>query len=168
VLSRSTTWAVALAALAVALGAVPVAAAAPPTPPNAVRQFLTEPQFVLSMPDEGGAWTLWSGTLAGDVWWVLSAPRASTVGGAACPPTSRVLTVCFENVVWGRNVLVGRVGPRAATVKAFDGEGRRLRSVRRGGAYLAVARGRPELVTIVARDREGRVVARKTRDYRTR
>jgi hypothetical protein len=166
--SRSTIRAVAVAGLAAALGAVPVTAATPPTPPNAVRQVLAEPQFLLSLPAGDGAWTLWSGTLDGDVWWALSAPKAAQIAAAACPATSRVLTVCFENAVWGRNILVGRVAPRAATVAAFDDKGRRMRSVRRGGAYLAVARGRPEVVTIVARDREGKVVARKTRDYRRR
>ena len=165
--NRSITRAVALAALVAALGAVPVAAAAPPAPPRAVQEFMTEPRFVLSLPDGGGAWTVWSGLVGPDQWYALSSPRAGRITGAACPDPSRPLTVCFSGgVVRGRSVVVGRV--TAATVAAFDDRGRRLRSVRRGDSYLVVFGGSPKRVTVVARDARKRVVARRTIVYQPR
>jgi hypothetical protein len=163
---RSTTRAVVLAGLVAAAGAVPVAAAAP-TPPRAVQEFMTEPRFVLSLPDGGGAWTVWSGLVGPDQWYALSSPRAGRVTGAACPDPGRPLTVCFSGgVLRGRSVVVGRV--TAATVAAFDDRGRRLRSVRRGDSYLVVFGGSPKRVTVVARDARKRVVARRTIAYEPR
>jgi hypothetical protein len=161
---RAITRAVALATVAAALGAVPVAAAAPPPPPRAVQEFMTEPRFVLSLPADGGAWTVWSGLVGPDRWYALSSPRAGRVTGAACADPSRLLTVCFHgSVVAGRRVVVGRV--RATTVAAFDDGGRRLRSIRRGDSYLVVSGEAPTRVTVVGRDARKRVVARRTLVY---
>ena len=157
----------ALAGLTAALIAAPAATAGTPTPPTGVREQIEDPVFLLSLPDDGGAWTLWSGTVNGDRWWMLSRPRAKVIAGAACPKAPRVLTVCFHGSFGPvRSVVVGRVKPRAVTVEATDGSGRRLRSVRVGGAYLAVARGTPKKLTVVARDRDGVVVARRVLVYR--
>jgi len=165
----STIRRLALAGLAAALIAAPAATAGTPTPPTGVREQIADPVFLLSLPADGGAWTLWSGTLDGDVWWMLSSPRARKIAGAGCPRKPPALTVCFNGeVAPGRTVVVGRVKPRAATVTAVDQAGRKLRLARRGGAYLAVARGRPKTVTVVARDRSGDVVARRFFDYRRR
>lgn len=151
----------AVAGLAATLVAVPVATAGTPTPPKGVRDQLQDPAFVLSMPADRGAWTLWSGTVEGDRWWMLSRPRAQQIGGAACPATARALTVCFNGTFGDdRFVVVGRVAPGLA-VAAADASGRALRKARRGAAYLAVARGAPRTVTVVARDRRGDVVARR-------
>ncbi len=154
-------------ALTAALVTAPAATAGTPAPPTGVREQIDDPVFLLSLPADDGAWTLWSGTLEGDVWWMLSSPRAQDIAGAPCAVKPPVLTVCFDGRVGrARSVVVGRVKPRVATVEAVDGSGRRLRSVRRGGAYLAVARGTPKKVTVVARDRDGDVVARRVLDDR--
>ena len=146
---------------------MPVAAAAPPAPPRAVQEFMTEPRFVLSLPDGSGAWTVWAGLVGPDQWYAVSSPRAGRVTGAACADPRRLLTVCFHgSVVRGRGVVVGRV--TAATVAAFDDGGRRLRSIRRGDSYLVVFGGAPKRVTVVARDARKRVVARRTLVYAPR
>ncbi|MGE0027273.1 MAG: hypothetical protein AB7O78_07410 [Thermoleophilia bacterium] len=163
-----TTRLLVLAGLAAALVAVPIATAGAPTPPKGVRNQLTDPAFVLSLPADGGAWTLWSGTVEDDRWLVLSRPRAQEIGGAACPATAKALTVCFSGTFGAqRSVVVGRVGPGIA-VSAVDDSGRALRKARRGDAYLAVARGVPRKVTVVARNRDGDVVARRVLAYRPR
>ncbi|HTI34698.1 MAG TPA: hypothetical protein VL422_13550, partial [Miltoncostaea sp.] len=123
--------------------------------------------FVLALPADGGAWTLWSGTMDRRPWLVLSSPRAEKVGGAQCPAPSRPLTVCMWGSFGRAGVVVGRVRPRVASVVVRDGAGHRLRSVLHGGAYLAVAPVAPGRFTIVARDRHGDVVARKVKyDHR--
>ena len=166
-LSRSSIRAVAAAGLVAAFGAVPVAAAAPPTPPRAVQEFMTEPRFVLSLPADGGAWTVWSGLLGPDRWYALSSPGAARIAAAACAAPSRLLTVCLSGTVGPhRTVVLGRV--RATTVAAYDEKGRRLRSIRRGDSYLVVARGRPKRVTVVGRDAEGDVAARRVLDSERR
>lgn len=163
-----------LAGLAAALVAAPVATAGTPTPPKGVRDQLQDPVFVLSMPDGAGAWTLWSGTVEGDRWWMLTGPRAGVIAGAPCPETSAALTVCFHGRVTQRKpvvrrwtVAVGRLGDRVATISATDLQGRSLRRVQRDGAYVVVAHGTPKAITVVARDRRGHVVARRFLDYRT-
>jgi hypothetical protein len=165
-----------LAALA-ALVAAPAATAGTPTPPKGVRDQLQDPRLLLSLPADRGAWTLWSGTVEGDPWWMVSSPRAQDVFGAQCRPTSKALTVCFHGMVRpgrnvkgrftpGRSAVTGRVAPRVATVVAVDQARRALRVARARGAYLAVARGVPDTITVVARDGDGRVVARRVLDYR--
>jgi hypothetical protein len=151
-----------------ALGGAPVAAAAPPTPPTHVAEFLSEARFVLSLPDpDGGAWTVWSGLLGPDRWYALSSPGAAEISAAACPAPSRLLTVCLSGTVGPEHsVVLGRV--RATTVAAYDGKGRRLRSIRRGDSYLVVTPGRPKRVTVVGRDARRRVVARRILDSERR
>ncbi len=162
----STLRRLTLIGVAASLVAAPAATAGPPTPPREIRTILQEPVFLLSLPADGGAWTLWSGTLDGDRWWMLSRPRATEVGGGPCPATSKRLTVCFNGVVGtGRTVAVGRVAPGLA-VRAVDESGRPLPKARQGDAYLVVARGMPQKVVITARDRGGDVVARRTVVYR--
>lgn len=150
-----------LLGLSAAVLAVPVAAAGTPTPPEGVRTQIENPTLLLAMPADGGAWTLWSGTLEGDLWWMLSRPHAQTLGGGPCPVKPVVLTICFSGGFGpDRSVVVGRVKPRAASVEAVDAAGRPLRTVRQGAAYLSVAQGTPSKVNVRARDRRGRVIAR--------
>ena len=152
--------AAALAAVACTAG---VAVADAPTPPGDVKLLFADPVFVLSIPAGGGAWTLWSGEVQGVAWLAVSAPRAEKVGGSQCRRSSRPLTVCMWGSFGRAGVVTGRVTTRVASVAVFDGKGRRLRSARRGNAYLAVAAVGPSRYTIVARDRHGDVVGRVVR-----
>lgn len=148
-----------LAALAAAVvGATPAVAA--PTPPSAIRAMLTDPVFVVSLPADGGAWTVWSGGFAGDPWYAVSSPRAGRIGAGQCPPRRKAVTTCLSGVVLpGWTVVVGRVRP-ALSVEGHDGAGRPLRTKVRGGGYIALVHATPERVVVLARDASGRVVGR--------
>jgi hypothetical protein len=152
-------------ALAGAACASAGALAGEPTPPTDIKTAFPDAKFVLSLPEGGGAWTLWSGTMDHRPWLALSSPRARDLVAGLCPLPSRPLTVCVRSSRGQRGTLFGRVTKRVASVAVSDGEGHRFRVARRGASYLAVAAGRtPNRIVVVARDRHGDVVAKKVID----
>jgi hypothetical protein len=156
-----------LAALALAGAActAAVALAGDPTPPTDIKTTFPDAKFVLSLPEGGGAWTLWSGTMDHRPWLVLASPRAQDLSGSPCPLPSRPVTVCVRSSRPERGSLVLRLSKRVASVVVSDGKGHRFRSARRGDAFLAVAAGRtPNRIVVVARDRHGEVIVRKVID----
>jgi hypothetical protein len=156
-----------LVALALA-GAACTAAGAiagEPTPPTDIATTFPDAKFVLSLPEGGGAWTLWSGTMDHRRWLALASPGARDLVAAPCALPSRPLTVCVRSSRGQRGSVVGRVTKRVASLAVSDGKGHRFRSKRRGTAYIAVAAGRtPDRIVLVARDRHGDVVARRAID----
>lgn len=156
-----------LAALALAAAATTAAGtlAAPPTPPRDITAALPDATFVLSLPEGGGAWTLWSGTMDHRPWLALASPGAKDLVAGQCPLPSRPLTVCVRSSRGERGTLFGRVTKRVASLAVSDGKGHRFRLARRGRSYLAVAAGKtPDRIVLVARDRHGDLVARKVVD----
>ena len=134
-----------------------------------IKQAFPDATFVLSLPEGGGAWTLWAGTMDHRPWLALSSPKARHLVAGLCPLPSRPLTVCVRSSRGERGTVFGRVTKRVASLAVSDGKGHRFRSVRRGNAYLAVAAGRtPDRIVVIARDRHGDVIVRKVIDTEIR